>query len=404
MKVLWVATKAPWPPVDGGRLLLHNTLRALSTAGHELTLVAPVDAEGPQRRRLADALAPLCRPLLVPSRPPSTLAAWVRAQIRREPWTVVRHRRPEVGRRVAELLARECFDVVQAEQVQALASVEAAFGGPAPVVLRAQNVESDLWHQTAARSAWRGPLLRLEARRLAAWEGRAVRRAAATVALTAEDRTRLAELAGDRARVERLAAPFDGELPAAPALPGAPAIVLFGSGGWSPNAGGCRWFLRRAWPRLRVALPGAELHLFGLGAAAPAPAVTLHPSPDDSRAAFAAGSVLVVPLEVASGVRMKILEAWARGIPVVATPAAARGLGATSGEHLLVAESAVELADAVARYHREPALVAAVVAAARARLCAEHGLAAQARRLEALYASLSTEAGGGNTAPSASSA
>jgi glycosyltransferase involved in cell wall biosynthesis len=66
--------------------------------------------------------------------------------------------------------------------------------------------------------------------------------------------------------------------------------------------------------------------------------VETHPAPADSREAFAPGAILVVPLRIASGIRMKILEAWARGLPVVATPEAAAGLEAEDGRELLLAE------------------------------------------------------------------
>jgi hypothetical protein len=44
MRILLVATKTPWPPIDGGRLVLLNTIEALRDADHHVTLVAPVDA------------------------------------------------------------------------------------------------------------------------------------------------------------------------------------------------------------------------------------------------------------------------------------------------------------------------------------------------------------------------
>jgi hypothetical protein len=229
-----------------------------------------------------------------------------------------------VRRRVAALVRERRFDVVHVEQVQALAAARAAPG--LPLLLRAQNVESDLWRAAAVGSPW-APLLEREARRLAAFEGRAVAAADIAVALTAEDAARLGDLAGRP--VEHLAAPFPDTLPAGPPLPGDPAVVLF-AGGWRPNREGAAWFLRRVWPRVRTELPEARLHLFGAHDGAcdseGAGGVETHPSPADSRDAFAAGAILAVPLAVASGVRMKILEAWARGIPAVATPQAAAGL------------------------------------------------------------------------------
>ncbi len=238
MTVLWVATKAPWPPVDGGRRLLLDTLRALAAAGHRLTLVAPIGDAG-SAERAASELASCCRPHLVVARRRPLVLDALRAQLARRPLTLVRHALPAVRRRASELLRGGGFDLVQAEQVQALSSAAPATGLGLPLALRAQNVESDLWARSARESRWQRPLLALEARRLAALEGDAVRRCAATLALTAEDAERLRRLSGEDGKVHRVPAPFAAELPPAPASPPAPPPVgLLPRGGRRPNAAG----------------------------------------------------------------------------------------------------------------------------------------------------------------------
>ncbi len=382
MKILWVATKAPWPPVDGGRLLLLNTLRALTAAGHRLTLVAPIDVDG-DAGRIEAALRSWCRPSMVSVRRLPLVVDALRSQLTGSPLTIVRHALLAVRRRVEEHLRSENFDLVQAEQVQALSATAPASARCLPVVLRAQNVESDLWSQSARQASWRRPLLALEARRLAAWEGRAVRRCAATLALTEEDAERLASLAGTGETIRHVPAPFEPELPSASEpLPGSPPVVLFGSGGWRPNAAGAGWFLSRVWPRMRSVQPTAILHVFGVDAAGAG--VVSHPAPADSRATYPRGGVLVVPLRIASGVRIKILEAWARGMPVIATPEAARGLRAEDGEQLLLARDSEQFAAAL---HRLAAgdLAAGLVEKGRRHLRRHHGFSPVAERLTELY-------------------
>ncbi len=412
MKILWIATKAPWPPVDGGRLLLANTLKALKERGHAVTLVAPCDPRHFHLEALAVHLRGFCTPHLVPAEPRAFLWALVLAQLQRLPLSVVRHRLPAVRQAVRQLLATQSFDLVQIEQVQALGALPKAVA--LPVVLRAQNVESELWRQTLpvlaettslAGTPWarlkalpgRRPWLELEARRLARFEGAAVRRCAATLALTAEDAACLAQLAGNRGPLpEVVAAPFDCALPgAAAALPGAPAVVLLGSAGWLPNTLGARWFLARVWPTIATALPQAVLHAFAVEGARAQPGVVCHSAPQDSRDAFAPGAIVVVPLHVASGVRIKILEAWARGLPVVATPEAARGLGGggrspQDGVELLLARDGPEFAAALTRLQAEPELVRALIAAGRQRLRTTHDPSRVAAALENHYVELLT--------------
>ncbi|HEY6323856.1 MAG TPA: glycosyltransferase [Thermoanaerobaculia bacterium] len=401
MRLLVVATKAPWPPIDGGRLLLLRTLEGLAAAGVRATLVAPLDSRRHALESVAAALAPWCEPQLVLARSAGAASTVLRSAGHRPPLTISRHTLPQVRRRVEGLLAARRFDVIHAEQLQALPQALApARAVHRPVVLRAQNVESALWAAAPGRP------LALEARRLAAWEGRAVAGVDATAALTAIDAAalrRLAAAAGSpRARVVEVPAPFAAELPPGPpGLAGKPAVAVLGSLGWRPNEDAVAWFTGEIWPAVRRALPAAELHVFGVarGAAAePAPPVdaergiTWHAAPADSAAAFACGSIHVVPLRFGSGVRMKVLEAWARGVPVVATPEGAAGLEAADGVELLVARDAAGFAAACRRLCEEPGLAAALAAGGRAALRRRHDPATVARRLLELYAEVQAAA------------
>src|SRR4029078_10415963 len=108
-----------------------------------------------------------------------------------EPVTATRHTLPAVALRALAVARQRRPHVVHAEQVQAMPQA-LAVAGDAPVLLRAQNVESSLWRAAAAT----GALSRLgqrEATRLARWEGAMVRRAARTLALSTLDAARLSE-------------------------------------------------------------------------------------------------------------------------------------------------------------------------------------------------------------------
>jgi glycosyltransferase involved in cell wall biosynthesis len=360
LNVLIVATKSPWPPVDGGRLLLSLTLEELEREGCRFTLVAP--GVGPVNPALALA------------------RSW------RLPLALARHAQPAVRQEVERRLAAERYDLVHVEQLQALPQAEPALRRGVPVVLRAQNVESDLWKATAALTpGWKGRVLAREARRLAKWEGEAVRRVAATLPLSEEDAARLQQLAGGgRLRVVR--APFPELAPGPSVLPGDPPVVLLVSRGWLPNEDSVRWFLGEVWPAVRAEVPGAVLHVFGgsLGKSA-GEGVVPHPSPRDSAEAFAPRSILAVPLRIGSGVRMKVLEAWARGVPVVGTSAAVSGLEVEDGREALIADGPAAFARAVARLRSEDGLTQRLVENGRRALRERHEPARVVADLLAVY-------------------
>jgi len=124
MKILLVATKPPWPLIDGGRVLLWHTMAGLVRHGAEITLVAPLDAasDGDTVRR---ELRPLCRPELVRHPQGTRVKAFAHALWGGAPVSIALHRFAAMRERVAALLAAEAFDLVHAEQLQAAANCEA---------------------------------------------------------------------------------------------------------------------------------------------------------------------------------------------------------------------------------------------------------------------------------------
>lgn len=369
LRLLWVATKSPWPPIDGGRVLMAQTIDRLAGRGVEIDLVAP-HPKGGGLATAREHLRSCCIPHLVPTggrRWVTTLLGWLGGR----PLAVGWHRHPRVRRTVADLLASSRFSAVHVEQAQAMPAVADAPLGSVPVMLRAQNVESDIWSMRS--ESWRPRRLwERERRRFEQWEGGVVGQASLTVAVSEMDAERLCGLSGRRGRVEHVPVPFPSQLPAGPPLPGRPALVVAGSGGWRPNAAGERWFLEQVWPVIRRAVDGAQVHHFGTAAGDRTAAVTGHDRPADSRDLFGEGSVLIVPLRDGSGVRVKILEAWARGIPVVATQVAVAGLGAADDRELLIAETPDDFARQVGRLAADPSIGDRLTAAGRSLLARRH--------------------------------
>lgn len=137
-------------------------------------------------------------------------------------------------------------------------------------------------------------------------------------------------------------------------------IGMIGKISYPPNLDGLRWFLDRAWPAVRRALPGAELRVVGEGSDVPgAPAaegVTGLGWVADTSAEMATWSASIVPLLVGAGTRIKIAESFARGVPVVSTSLGAFGYPVEDGRELLVADEPAAFAAACVRLLTEPAL------------------------------------------------
>ncbi len=177
-----------------------------------------------------------------------------------------------------------------------------------------------------------------------------------------------------RAEVSVQANRIAGPLPALPP-PGVwpPSVLFVGVLGYLPNRDAALWLAEAIAPRLRRLVPGVEVAV--AGAAPPDLIARLERAgirylgaDAGFSAAYAGASIAIAPLRGGGGTKFKVLEAWLHGRPVVATSHACRGLGATPGRHLLVADSASGLADACARLLADAGLAASLVTQARALL------------------------------------
>lgn len=153
------------------------------------------------------------------------------------------------------------------------------------------------------------------------------------------------------------------EKPVRPAVvAGQPRIAMSANFEFAPNSQGAQWFARKVWPLLNHIpwkLIGRYSEQMSLG-------VATGPV-EDALPELARVDVAIVPLLAGSGTRLKILEAWAAGTPVVSTTIGCEGLGVTSGVELLIGDTPEQFADAVERLLESKHLRAALAIMGRRR-------------------------------------
>jgi len=171
-----------------------------------------------------------------------------------------------------------------------------------------------------------------------------------------------------------------------------PMTMLFlGSWRHDPNRVAVDWFVRQVLPLILAHEPGAKLVIAGSD---PPPEHTYADYAahlqmlgyvEDVREALARYAIFVCPILSGSGVRVKLLEAFAAGIPVVSTKVGAEGLAVKDGEFCALADAAGEFAGRVVALLRDPERAAAMAERARAEVEAQWDMAAITRRLVESY-------------------
>jgi len=351
---LLLAAETPYPMAGGGALRTASLLHYLAKSYDTDLLVFRQPGEDDPAKRLPPGLA---RRVSVIELPRNGRGASVR--VARNTIRLARRVPPLMDRfagfgpEIAAALGGRRYDVGIVEHFWCAPYYEQLAGLCGRTVLDLHNVESMLHRRGAASeggaTAFAHRVFARAARNLErAW----LPRFSDVLVTSEEDAALVRDIApGARVAVYPNAIPL-GALP----RPGNDeAIVFSGNMEYAPNRSAVRFFRREVWPSLRQQWPGLVWRLVGKNPDGVKeftngdPRIEMHGAVEDAVAELARCRVAVVPLLAGSGTRLKILEAWAAGLPVVSTSIGAEGLGARDGEHLLIADGAAAFGAAVSR-------------------------------------------------------
>lgn len=371
-RVLFLTQILPYPPDAGPRIKTWNVLRALHSAGCRITLVSYVRDD---EVRHVPMVRSICEEVVtLPMRRSRIKDAvhFLRSIWQARPFLIVRDDSSAMRREVNRLAATGRYSAIHLDQVT---MTQFALGKSD--LYRIFDAHNATW-KILSRSRrtnpwWVRPVLGLEERKMQVYEAKVVSSFERTLTVTDEDRETLLQaiefIGGDPAEVENrvISIPISIDTDRLTALdrqPDSDEILTLGSLNYAPNAEGIRWFAKRVFPRVQRRRPKA--HLTVIGKNPPADLVRLGRQSggaisvlgyvEDLEPNYLSASVFVVPVLSGSGMRVRILEAFARGVPVVTTPVGLEGVDARDGEEVLVAEGEEALASAVLRLVADSAL------------------------------------------------
>jgi glycosyltransferase involved in cell wall biosynthesis len=224
-----------------------------------------------------------------------------------------------------------------------------------PVVYSAENVESELAWRLAPLALTRmsGARFRLDAWKFRRFEATLLRQASLVTTVSERDAAQLRQLAPN-ARIEVLPSGADvrGVAFVDHSENRGDIVIFLGTLGYLPNRDGVNWFVDRILPLVRSRRPQVTTRL--VGSSPPNAFGELHGDGvelvglvPDVQPELASADLFVAPLRAGAGTRLKLLEAFAAGIPVVATSMAAEGINAVDGRHLAIADDEQAFADAI---------------------------------------------------------
>lgn len=390
MNILYVCHRFPYPPKRGGKIRPFNMIRHLTAQGHQVTVCSLV--RSPQEAEEGRGIAAHCAAFEMGAvREPVQFARMVANLPRLTPSSMGYFYSADLQRRIRELLSSQHFDLIFVHCSSVAQYVEHVQG--IPKILDFGDMDSQKWLEYANYKPW--PLswgYTLEGTKVLWAEKRLARKFDLCTATTRAERETL-DGYGTGALTDWFPNGVDAQFFAPMHEPyDADTISFIGRMDYYPNQECMQRFCDQVWPLLQVRRPNMKLLIVGADPSpemrrlGERPGVTVTGSVPDVRPFVRRSAAMVAPLAIARGTQNKILEAMAMGVPVITSSIAAGGVDAVPGEHLRVADSPEQLANAVLEVVQDPLERQRLSVNGRQRVLSNHDWAQSMKRMDAIIA------------------
>ena len=395
MKILQICNKIPFPPKDGGGLAMHQLSEALHHLGHEVKVLAmnthkqqfmEADWTPEYRRKFSP------EQVLVDTRI-KTLHALFNL-FSDKSYNIERFDSEAFAAKLKEVLRAGIYDIIQLESLYVAPYLPLIRQhSRARVVLRAHNIEHQIWERLAAggRNPLRKKYLRLLAERLKTYELKVLNDFDAIAAITAADAIFFRSNGCNKPGAH---IPFGIEIKPRREAKVTGPLFFIGAMDWLPNLESVKWVLEQMWPALHQKFP--ELRFSIAGRNMPlwlrnlkVAGVDIYPDVPDAGLFMADKAILLAPYFSGGGMRVKFIEAMSQGKVVVSTAIGAEGIEGRDGEHFLLAESRIGLISVVEKCLEDGEFLQYVGANARSLVRDKYDSQRIAEKLTAIYQKIS---------------
>jgi glycosyltransferase involved in cell wall biosynthesis len=385
MRILFLTQIIPYPPDAGPKVKTWHVLRYLVARGHEVILASFVRPEEQEHVKILEDLCAEVHTVPIVRSRIKDAKYWLQSHFTNRPFLIERDDLNPMRKLVGHLLATKSIDVIHADQ---LTMTQFAFNKEADqlpyTVFDAHNAVWTIVERMQQNAAvYLKPVMKIESRRIKRYEGMIIDKFNHTLAVTSVDRQALLEAwttylngsnIGDEHQNENrtpLITTFPITVDTEKLTPidrqaGSKNIMTMGTLHYPPNADGVRWFVSDVYPLIKNHLSEATLTIVGKNppqdliqlAAQESQGINITGYVPDLKPYMEAAALMVVPVRAGSGMRVRILEAFARAMPVITTTVGLEGIEANIGKDVLVQDTSEGFASAVVQLLEDEALQA----------------------------------------------
>jgi glycosyltransferase involved in cell wall biosynthesis len=366
LRILFLSEVLPYPLDSGPKIRIYYVLKQLS-ARHRVSLLSFIRSA--KELQHVPHLLGFCEDArTIPIKRSRLKDAFylLLSFLSNRPFIILRDYVSEMRSAVETLVDTGGFDVVHADQL-----VMAQYAENLSGVKKVLDEHNAVWTiverlYAGEQNGLKRAVLRRECENLKRYEASVCHKFDQVLAVTEADRELLQSLTSNDCNIEVIPICTDpSAIPVVERAPGTKRILYVGLMYWQPNVDGVLWFSKEVYPLIKREVQDAAFYI--VGARPPRAVKGLARTPldivvtgyvEDLLPYWRDCAVFVVPLRAGGGMRVKIIEALSRGVPVVSTSVGCEGIDAQNGEHLLVADEPREFAEAVVEIVRNDELAA----------------------------------------------
>ena len=359
MKILQLSKKTPFPPLDGESVAISDITIQLLNNGHKVHLICMQTS-----KHFSDETSPFfehknfsCSIINVNTNINPILLVWYDF-LTASPYIAKRYFDKKFLKEIEKVIQTFQPDIIHAESLYTSLYFKYLKKYSQPKIMRAQNIESNIWKLRSKneKNILKKIYFHYLSKKLNTYELKIAHLADLIVSITEDDHNYFKKQIKNKAiitvptgyQVKTIELNSTKE----------PNYIFFGALDWFPNIEALNWLIQKAWPEILTKNPSAQLHIAGrnpnkkdITQWKKAKNIKFYGQVENAEEFLKNGKIVLVPLFTGSGIRIKIIEAMALGLPVVATTIAAKGINVKNHYNILLADTEKEFAKQAIELH-----------------------------------------------------
>jgi len=383
MKILQLTNKVPYPPSDGGVIAVLSLAVGFADLGHDVTVLSMSTLKHnfdvkdiPKEFSSQISFISVNVPAKI-----SPIGLLQNYLFSSKPYTATRFISVDYSLKLIKLLSDNRYDIIQLEGLYLAPYIDLIKRhSNAPIVMRAHNVEHEIWERVKENTSNKLKKIYLKNlnRKLRKFELSFLDSYDLLLPITQRDGFKFKDL-GFENEIYTLPTGIDADRYTYDSKQtNYPSLFHLGSLDWEPNLEGLRWFLTEIWPEILKKEPTIKFYVAGRNASTEVikylqsfENVIFDGEVEDANLYINSKAIMIVPLLSGSGMRIKILEGLALAKAIVSTEIGVEGISAKDGEEIMIATQNNEFVNKVVDLLQNPSLYKKISENARAYIVRE---------------------------------